>query len=165
MAILKHVLIFILLQYCLVTCHLVVYIYLKNILLLILFLISWPLLSHSPLLSVFPSPDPILHPSGFPASCVRWKRGKEEGIFHQLHERHGGQTAERGIAFQCTISSFVFPETFTCCSTEEYRVKSLPFKRKTGQTAIRHKGIFQRGQFSFDIRSFPPFRQLRKMVS
>lgn len=118
---------FILLPYCLVTCHLVVYIYLKNIFLLILFLISCPLLSHSPHLSVFPSPDPVLHPSGFLVSCVRWKQGKEEGIFHQLHERQGGQTAERGIAFQRTISSFVFMATFHLLFYRRVKSKIPPF--------------------------------------
>lgn len=100
-------------------CHLLFYIYLENISLLISFLRSASPVLACLTLSSHPSSWPCSPPLRFSRELRAMEGGEGGGnLSSACPSDRGGQTAERGIAFQRTISSFVFLAKFHCCLTE-----------------------------------------------
>lgn len=132
-------------------CHLLVYIYLENISLLISFLRS-----ASPVLSCLT--PPCSPPLRFSRELRAMEGGEGGGnLSSACPSDRGVRPLREGLLFKRLSLHLFSQQNFTAVLQKSKEYKSLPFKRKGGQTAIRHKVWFQKGQFSFDIRSFPPF--------
>lgn len=122
-------------------CHLLIYIYLENISLLISFLCS-----ASPVLSCL---TPSFHLSSRPCSPplrfsreLRAMEGGEGGgnLSSACPSDRGVRPLREGLLFKRLSLHLFSQQNFTAVLQKSEEYISLPFKRKGGQSAIRHEG-------------------------